>query len=167
MLSVRSIKGDYNLIGWWYLNSVLCGRADKVFYASDHNLKDILDWFDRLTVCIGAFRDELLIGVGFVDTTIIFNKEIKRGEVGFGFLPNCNVIQALQAGRLIIDQLTGEYGYTLLLGTTPLLNKEALAFAKRLGFDQYGPIPYTSFYLGELTGTFTSVLTKEKWIQKK
>jgi len=169
MLTISSIRNDYNLIAYWYIQSVLCGRADKVFYAAPHDIKYLIDWFDQLEVCLGAFQDGKLIGVGFVSNTLNFRGEglTKRGEVGFGFLNNCNVLSALHAGRLMIDYILGELGYDILLGTTPELNKVALAFAKRLKFEQYGPVPYTSFYLGQITGTYTSIITKEKWTTKK
>ena len=167
MLSVKSIKGDYNLIGYWYLTSVMCGRADKIFYAAPHNLKDILAWFDRLNICLGAFKDDQLIGVGFVDTIIQFNESTSRGEIGFGYLPCCTVIEALATGRMMINTILNITNGATLVGTTPEPNKSALAFAKRLGFKQFGPIPHTSYYLGEVTGTYTSIMTKEEWNGRK
>lgn len=165
MLEVASIKGDPNLCGLWYLSMRGCGRADKVFYAGPHDLESVLSWIKLTNVFYGAFKDNQLIGVGFVENIQTFHSKvgvITRGEMGFGFLPNCTVFDALQAGRIMVNYCF-EDGIDHLFGTTPELNKEALMYAKRLGFDLYGPVPNSCFYLGDYIGQYTSHISKEKW----
>ena len=165
-MDVRSIKGNHNLIGLWYLTMLGQGRANKVFYAANHDLAYVLDWASGLDFIHGAFVDGSLIGVGFVENLVTFETSdgpISRAEMGFGFMENCNVFEALKAGRIIVSNAFSELNLDHAFGTTPELNKKALAYIKRLGFKLYGPIPDFCSYLGKYSGVYTSHISRKEW----
>lgn len=169
-ITSRSILGDSNLIGLWYLTMLGCGRANKVFYAANHNLVYALDWASRCDFLEGAFIGDLFIGVGFAENTITFDTKlgpITRSEMGFGFLPNCNVFQALKAGRVIMQSCFDKLNVDHMFGTTPEPNKEALAYVRRLGLKMYGPVPNFCMYNGDYVGAYTSHISKDEWTKTK
>jgi hypothetical protein len=164
VIQVEPIKGNHNLIGMWYMLSLPDGRADRVFYAAKHDLKYVLDWADQCDYIGGAFLDGQLIGIGFAENLMRYG-ETSRVEVGFGFLPNCNIMQALQAGRKILSHFFETLDVENAFGTTPEKNREALAYIKRLGLKLYGPVPNFCTYLGAVSGVYTSHITREEWKQ--
>jgi len=169
MITIESIKFSPNHIGWWYLGMVTAGRADKVFYANQHDLQYALTWAKQCNHFWGAFSGDNLIGVGFVENEQFFKSdlgELYRAELGFGFMPNCTVFEALEAGRKMLDASFAE-GYTDLFGTTPEHNLPALAYAKRLGLKLYGPVPNFCHYLGLKSGVYTSHISREEWNKLK
>lgn len=171
MITVRDISGNSNLIGLWYLSMLGCGRADKVFYAAPHDLQYVLDWSKDITI-IGAFKDDVLIGTGFVNNIQDFtgdNWSRRRAEVGFGFLPNCSIFESLRAGREILDICFSKDGLGIddMFGTTPEPNKQAVAYIRRIGLALYGPIPNFTNYLGKHVGVYTSYISREQWNQQR
>lgn len=166
-MQIVDIRNDPNLIGLWYLQMKGCGRADQVFYADpDHNLEMVLSWGKRQNALYGAFRDDMLIGVSFVDNLLSFHSW-RRAELGFGFLPNCTGFQALGAGRLMMDAAFTDLGVNHMFGTTPELNKKALQYSRLLGLKQYPVIPNFCNYLGQCCGVVYSHISKEQWNEQR
>ncbi len=145
------------------------GRGDQVFYAAKHDLQGALNWATKCDFIHGVFLEEKLIGVGFVENVLRFNTnqgQISRGEVGFGFLPSCSIFQALDGGRKMLDTFFNKLDIDHLFGTTPEPNKAAIAYAKRLGFSIYGPVPDFCAYNGDYVGIYTSHLSRTEWTKK-
>jgi hypothetical protein len=105
------------------------GRANQVFYSFPHNLKTCLDWVAETVVFYGAFRDSELIGASWLQNLLVIGGDppLTKAELGFGFMPNCNVFEALHAGALMLDYSFDVYGIDFLFGTTPRSNRAALA----------------------------------------
>ncbi len=145
------------------------GRANQVFYAFPHDLKFALDWAMNATAFYGAFRGEELIGAGWIDNLLVIGSDppVVKAELGFGFMPNCNIFEALHSGRLMLDYTFDVYGIDFLFGTTPLSNKAALAYAKRLGLRQYEPVDNFCTYQGKIDACVTSAISKETWIERR
>lgn len=169
MINIHPINKSSNLIGLWYLTMAHSGRANQVFYAFPHDLKFALDWAMNTTAFYGAFRGEELIGAGWVDNVIAIGGEpvLTKAELGFGFMPNCSIFEALQSGRLMLDYSFDVYGIDFLFGTTPLSNKAALAYAKRLGLRMYEPVDNFCTYQGKIDACVTSSISKEDWIERR
>ena len=169
MITIQPINKSSNLIGLWYLNMVHSQRASQVFYAFPHDLKFALDWAMNTTAFYGAFRDKELIGAGWVDNLLAIGGEppVTKAELGFGFMPNCGIFEALQAGRLMLDYSFDVYGIDFLFGTTPLSNKAALAYAKRLGLRLYEPVENFCTYQGKIDACVTSSISKEVWVERR
>ena len=169
MITIQPINKSPNLIGLWYLNMVHSGRADQVFYSFPHNLKFALDWAMNTTAFYGAFRGDELIGAGWVDNVLAIGGDppATKAELGFGFMPNCGIFEALQAGRLMLDYSFDVYGIDFLFGTTPLSNKAALAYAKRLGLRLYEPVENFCTYQGKIDACVTSSISKEVWHERR
>jgi RimJ/RimL family protein N-acetyltransferase len=67
----------------------------------------------------------------------------------------------LDAGRQMLGMTFDQYNIDYLFGTTPAVNKAALAYAKRLGFEMYGPIPNSCAFRGKIESTYISHITKD------
>lgn len=151
---------------------VSSGRADKVFYANIHDLDYALQWAKDCHNIWGAFSGDKLIGMGFTQDPAEFGSvldnpnNVYRAELGFGFMSNCTIFEALEAGRMMLDAAFAE-GFTDLFGTTPEHNLPALAYARRLGLKLYGPVPNFCHYLGLKSGIYTSHISREEWNKLK
>lgn len=145
------------------------GRADQVFYSFPHDLKTCLDWVAGTTAFYGAFRDSELIGAGWVQDLLVIGGDpaLTKAELGFGFMPNCTVFEALESGRLMLDYSFDVYGIDFLFGTTPRSNRAALAYAKRLGLRMYEPVENFCTYMGKVDACVTSSISKEDWHERR
>jgi len=169
VISVHSLKGQYNLLGLWYLGMLHSGRADKFFYAGEHTLKSALEWSDKTSYIGGAFLGDDLIGLGFAQDLLHFDTDdgvIIKATIGFGFLPGPNIFQCVKAGRQIVTDCFSTTPIDHMFGTTPDKNREALAYIKRIGFQLYGPIPNYCMYNGEYTGAYKSHISRKEWLLK-
>lgn len=139
-----------------------------MFYSFPHDLKFALDWAMNTTAFYGAFRDQELIGAGWVDNLLVIGEDpaLTKAELGFGFMPNCTVFEALQAGRIMLDYSFDVLGVDFLFGTTPRSNRAALAYAKRLGLRMYEPVENFCTYLGKVDACVTSSISKEDWHER-
>ena len=148
---------------------VRAGRASQVFYSFPHDLKFALDWSIRTAIFYGAFRDDELFGAGWVDSPLVIGTEptLTKAELGFGFMDNCNVFEALQAGRLMLDYSFDVCKVDFLFGTTPLSNKAALVYARRLGLRMYEPVENFCTYQGKVDACVTSSISKERWNERR
>lgn len=145
------------------------GRANQVFYTFPHDLKFALDWAMKTAIFYGAFRGDELIGAGWVENPLIIGVEptLTKAELGFGFMDNCNVFEALQAGRLMLDYSFDVCKVDFLFGTTPLSNRPAIVYAKRLGLRTYEPVENFCTYQGKIDACVTSSITKEQWNERR
>lgn len=171
-IKVLDVKHHADLLAWLYLKLKLEGRADKIFYQAPHDVVYFLTWVDQLAVFYGGFKDDILVGGGWVGMpSLLEAKEdqaplcgkttFRKAEIGFGFSGDCSVFEALQMGRLMLETTFDSYKIDFLFGTTPESNKAALMYARRLGMELIGPTPNTCVFNGKIEGTYTSHLTKE------
>lgn len=158
-----NVNDHANLISSLYLNMTAEGRMDDVLYQGGHDIVYFLQWVKSLRVFYGAFKDRVIIGGGWVDVPYSMegsDRSYKKAEIGFGFSKSASVFEALAAGRMMLERTFEFYDIDFLYGTTPESNKLALGYAKRLGFQLYGPIPNTCIFRGKLEGTYTSYLDR-------
>jgi hypothetical protein len=140
------------------------GRMDDIFYSAPHDVNTFLEWAKGVAVFYGAFKNNIVVGCGWVDVPIIMDVRSghkRKAEIGFGFSSKCSVFEALAAGRLMLDKTFTDYHIDYLFGTTPEPNRVALSYAKRLGFQLFGPIPNSCSFHGKLESTWISYISKE------
>ena len=166
-IRVLDITGNTDIVAAWYylLNK---DRIPKVFYADEgqQDILSVLTWAKTVPRMYGAFIGTALLGLGWIESIVPYNLSTGvtyRAEMGFGFTPNSTVFQALYGGRMMVDKAFEESTVDFIFGTTPELNKEAIAYIKRLGFSMYGPIPNYCSYLGKLSGCYTSYVERKSW----
>jgi hypothetical protein len=129
--------------------------------------RDFLDFHDDPhSHTLACF--EKIDGVAYIRGMGWLNKvqqvgDTTRAEVGFAFLPGGSIFTKLEMGRRMIDWMFSEAHVDVLFGTTPVQNKPALAYAKRLGFSLHGPIPDFSAWRGQSTDVWVSKLSRKEW----
>jgi hypothetical protein len=169
VITIKSLKDNPDLIALWYLTLLGSGRASKVFQEFSGNLKSVIQWAEEIDYIKGAFLDDTFIGVGFVEEVkrLYLNDGVySKARIGFGFMPNCNVFQALRAGKMIVTDAFDELKLDHMFGFTPEENQQALAYIRRVGFNLYGPIPQFTTYNGNCMGSYVSHMTRKEWTEK-
>ena len=87
-----------------------------------------------------------------------------KGEVGFVFFRKWQQVKVpLVATRLMIDYCFDVAGVDIVVGTTPVKNRAALIFDRRLGFTQLPAIPNFTTFQGEPCDAVISYMTKPAW----
>jgi hypothetical protein len=168
MIEVFIMKPDEppasDVIASLYLNLKAQGRMDDIFYSAPYDINTFMAWAKGVSIFYGVFKDNVVVGCGWVDVPVVMECEsgrYRKAEIGFGFCNQCSVFQALQAGREMIEMTFDLYQIDYLFGTTPSPNKAALAYAKRLGFQLFGPIPNSCSFRGKLESTYISHISKD------
>ncbi len=126
------------------------GLLPIVFQEGEPSLSWWLNWVaTRCPLFLLAIDDSTgsPIGAGWVNA-FVSNFNHKRAEVGFIFLPKLKSPFAyISAARRMLEIARHRLKPDLMLGTIPIHNDKAIAFAKRLGFKQVAVIPkYTIWY---------------------
>ena len=138
-----------------YLRLDAAGLADKVWYQSGHSLSWFLNWShcpENGTVILARNNGTSveLCGIAWISNKQeLGDTGTYKGEIGFAFLPEVSVGDAIKLGRIGLKFIAGVFNIDYLYGATPDSNKRALAYAKRMGMQMYGPIPNHCVYLGE------------------
>lgn len=162
---IKTRKITNNEFALWYLLSLSSGRADS-FFIPGHDIEFAINWAKGLPFIQGAFRKSDLIGIGYADNVLSYpvdGKIVRRADVGFSFLKNCNVFEALAGGRELLSNCFNELNLDHVFGSTSEGNKPALAYCKRIGMKAHGPVPNFSWYDGKLTGSYTLTISREEW----
>lgn len=146
---------DDKVLANFYLRLDAAGQADKVWYQSEHSLSWFLNWShcpENGTVILGKRIGESveLCGIGWVSNKQeLGNTGQYKGEIGFAFLPEVSIWDAVKLGRIGLRFISQTFDIDFFYGATPSRNKHAVAYAKRLGLQMFGPIPNHCIYLGE------------------
>ena len=143
-----------------------------IFYEGEPSLTWFLDWSTRPTNhYLGGFmrpgldKDPLFVGMGwFCQETNLNEGELIKSEVGMGFFRDYQRAGiTVPVGRLMLDVAFERMGFDSLFGTTPVQNRAALAYARKLGFGLSGPIPDYTLWEGKPTGVMISHMTRAMW----
>ena len=97
-------------------------------------------------------------------TQIMVTPLIKRAIGNFLlFRKYWNGDDSIDIGRIGLRHWFTDFGLDIIVGTTPKLNRAALAYVHRLGFTSIGEIPDFASYKGQKCPTIISHLTKAEW----
>lgn len=144
------------------------GTLETIFHEGFLGVKWMIEWFlcpENTT--LAAFRGQEFCGLGWFLQPRKFANNI-RAECGLGFFrQQSNRTQNLDIGRMMLDWVFEHLAVDVLYGATPEPNKLALRFAKKLGFNVYGPVPYVCGWKGEMAGACFSIMTREDWLAWK
>jgi len=138
-----------------YLRLDAVGQADKVWYQSPHSLSWFLNWshsHENGTVILARNRDGVieLCGIAWLSNKQeLGDTGTYKGEIGFAFLPEVSIWDAVKVGRIGLKFMAETFNIDYFYGATPSRNRHALAYAKRVGLQMFGPIPNHCTYLGE------------------
>ena len=168
---------DDTQLAWLYLQAKAEGLLEKFFYQGVPDLRWFLDysrkpenlWLLALKGnCPYLDSDPLQIaGLGYINS-ITEASGCRKGEVGMLYTREYQGWFAKEATGFMIDYCFDKNGAGLdvLYGTTPHPNRAALIFSRRMGFEQFGPIPEYAAWEGKPCGAIIDVLTKKRWAER-
>jgi hypothetical protein len=142
------------------------GLLQDIFSEGETTLTWFLQTYSQMAV-VGAFRGESLAGLGWITKVLDMGPAGRKAEVGMAFFPEVAFAEKLELGRMMIAWAFETQNLGGLYGTTPAPHSKALAYAKLLGFELFGPIPGLSAWRGERCGAYVSAMTKERWEQRR
>lgn len=99
---------------------------------------------------------------------ILRNDIVKRAVGNFLFFKEYwHRHDSLELGRAVLDHWFGVMDFDVIAGVTPRLNRAAVAFIKRLGFQIMGDVPNFTMYEGKRCASASSYMTREMWAARK
>lgn len=155
-----------------YLRLVEDGLAEKVWYQGGLSLHWLLSWTAdprNGTILFLHVKDgkASLVGAGWVtERTPLGDTGKHKAEIGFAFFKDTPIFTAIRFGRLALKYIADVFDVDYFFGTTPEDNKQALAYAKRLGLKLVGPVPNFCSYLGDVKGVYFSSISAEEIAKK-
>jgi RimJ/RimL family protein N-acetyltransferase len=106
------------------------------------------------------------IGLGWLNSRTNVAGVFDKMEVGFAFFKQYHQPSLTRrATRLMIEYAFRYLGIESMFGTTPECNRAAILASKRIGFEQFGPLPHYTAWRGEPCGAVVSVMTKGRWAE--
>ena len=142
------------------------GLLADIFSEGEATLTWFLQTYGQMAV-VAAFKGESLAGLGWITKILDMGSAGRKAEVGMAFFPEISLSEKLQLGRLMIDWAFDTQELGGIYGTTPAPHSKALAYAKLLGFELFGPVPGLSAWRGERCGAYLSAMTKERWQERR
>jgi RimJ/RimL family protein N-acetyltransferase len=174
-LKLYLVRPDADLVAVSYLQMKVEGILGQVYYQSIPPLMEYMNWHLNprnvwlacmaCRTCDNAQPE--LAGMGWINQ-ITDTGLIRRGDVGMMFFRK---FQQRSITREFTEQLI-DYAFDVarldvIHGMTPEPNRAALAFSRRMGFMQYGPIPLMCHYAGVPCAGVMSVMTKQDWNRRR
>lgn len=164
-----------DLLAAAYLMMKHDGLLETVFYESVPPLWLFLSWatnpnskfigcFVRPTLDVDAVE---MAGLGWLwqmggvpgamkaETGMVFLKKWQHSGI------------PVELAEKMLDCSFGPLGRDVLYGVTPVRNRAALLFSRKLGFKQTEPLPKYGSWHGEPTDIVMSYLEKGTWLEKK
>ena len=146
------------------------GRADDVFYAGPHDIRWVLDWVRSCNLFYITTKDDIVSGAGWIQNAVVLRDgedAVSKGELGFGFTTQCSAFEALESGKMILDDIFESYPrLEYLFGTTPVSNEKALKYARILGLEHVAVTPSFCCYKGNIESCVTTYLSQKVWKDK-
>jgi hypothetical protein len=147
------------------------GLLDQVFHAGGMDIINFVTTFSRQNASLACFVEidgtPHLAGLMWFNSTFkIGALDLRKAEVGICVFKRFHKLKwALRLAALCAEWAFDHLGVHAIYGTTPELNRRAVAFFKLLGFGWIGPLPnYTSFPgCDEPVGVYLSFMDKKTW----
>ena len=163
-----------DLLATAYLRMKVEGIIETYYHVQVPPLSEFLSYHngqDRGYHYLGAFlrptvgQPAEFIGMGWL-WNVMGKPGSRKGEVGMMFFRKWQVHRIpIKAMRLMLDYCFDVAKCDIVVGTTPIKNRAALVFDKRLGFTQLPPIPNFTMFQGEPCDAVISYLTAKQWRQ--
>ena len=133
------------------------------------DLHDLYAFFARPTTLAATMaiveNDEFkdIAGMAWLADTVCCNAKLNRGEASFFFFRDYQKPQyTIPFGHMVLDYWFSVLGMDTIVGLTPSVNRTAMIYAARLGFEKVGTIPsYTT--LGDVDDAVITVMTKKRY----
>jgi hypothetical protein len=150
------------------------GLMDVIFHEGVPSLLWLLQQFMVKNVILSCFSKSTdkytHIGFAWLNTAIeIGNTGQKKLEVGHAYYRGTRPRHVLTASAMSIEWIfDNRPDLVALYGTTPEPNRAACKFLRKIGLEQFGPLPaYTCYPDGNgnriICGAILSAMTRERW----
>jgi hypothetical protein len=164
-LSILATNHD-EILAYAYMRFRKEGLLPDIFSEGETTLTWFLQTYSQMAV-VAAFRGKAVAGMGWITKVLDMGPAGRKAEVGMAFFPEVTFAEKLELGQKMIAWAFETQNLGGLYGTTPAPHSKALAYAKLLGFELFGPIPGLSAWRGERCGAYVSAMTKERWEQRR
>lgn len=146
------------------------GVLDWAFYGEPTSLLFFLQWFSRKDASqLGAYRkidgQYVPLGLVWINQTFTLPGKFGRAEVAMAFNRGISPSVLLQVGRMATEWGFVERKLDALIGTTPVENKAAVAFGRRIGYAIAGPVHGMATWHGNMTSVMIQSMTKDQWAE--
>lgn len=158
----------------FYLDLKKQGLFRWVYYMKEPTLTEFLAFHRRTDlVYLGGMTSKILdngtmgepelAGIGWLES-IQRMPGLSKGQVGMAFLRKYQRDDtALELARMFIDYAFDKVGVDVVLGTTPVRNRAAVLFSRKLRFREIGVgTRYVSFW-GTACDAVLTEMTKDCW----
>ena len=170
ILEVPKAKPPADVLAYAFLRLTQEGLRDVVFYDQPGiTVVEYLVWCASINVLGCYIRRPLvdsppvLVGLGFINKLTEING-YRRGEVGMFFFREYWGRKLTQEFcEKMLDWCFQDANLDAVYGISPVNNRLAVAFSRRMGFHQVGPIPKFCTWKGKPADGMISVMTREEW----
>lgn len=119
--------------------------------------------FGAYVQSLDAERSEL-VGLGWACEPWDVGGIFRKAEMGMCFFSDhATPAMRIDLADMMIDLTFENDVADVLFGTTPVPNRAAIAFAKKLGFEMSGPIPHYTLWKGRPAAVMVSTLSREDY----
>jgi hypothetical protein len=145
------------------------GVLDLLWYGEPVSVQFFLNWFSRPgTNTLGCYwkpegKPHVVSGLCWINSTSQIG-QFKRAEVGMGFLRHEPPSRLIRYGQMCCEWGFEHRGLECILGTTPIRNRVAAAYGKRIGFKVSGEVEGMCIWAGQLESVVIQSLAKERWM---
>lgn len=160
MREIRFNVDDTDTVALLYYAFKRSGRLDTIFYGG-HDLLWFLDQFKQRATML-AIKDNSMMGFAILNQSLVGN----RGEISFGFLPECSPFDARWFANAWIDGVFNHTTVDYLYGTTPASNTLAWRLAKIAGMREVARIPNYCDFNGKIEDAVMTYVSREERNQR-
>lgn len=138
------------------------GLLPLMFYHQIPSLSSFLQSFSQEGTLV-CYVGEVLAGMGWTNNRDRVCDRINRAEVSEAFFKGVPMDTTLALGKLMLEWAFDTYQLDVVFGTTPIPNRAAVIFARRMGFEECGVLPCFAVWQGEPCSVMLTAMTRERW----
>lgn len=166
-LLVRQVVED-DLLAYMYLRLLNDGGLKKFYHESQPTVTEFIRQQSHART-LGCFEVKkglppVIVGLGFADPISIVRTKtgnLIKAETGMVFLRGAE--RTVDFGRMMLKWAFDELQLDVAYGTTPSLNRLALAYREKLGFKTVGELPLYTVYNGTPCSALISAVTRDEF----
>ncbi len=148
-----------DMLATFFLRMKSDGLLDRVFHEATASLSWFMRTYMREETCTLACMKEdpmtknmTLHGLGWIVNKACVGGVFNKAEIGECFVRHTSPRETLRYGQMMIDWAFEKMDLAVLYGIKPDRNIAGWKYAKILGFDLKGPLPYYTTWVGGKNG---------------
>lgn len=154
------------------------GVLDELYHEGAPDIQFFMDWCSNpANTVYGVFvptenETAEIVGMGFLNQLREMGGNLKKGEIGFSFLPRSgagmpiSAFTKIAAGKQILYRFFSTFPVDYVFGTTPVHNRLAIRYAEYIGMRRPSIVDNFTTYKGQVCGVSISQCSKEEFMNK-